>query len=289
MIRKMTLATLALTLGTQAFAQGTTATAPAASGTSTATTPAATAPKLIDKFTASYAGVFQGPSVLQPGSLNSPDGDTMSGGGPIVLKNYASIGYRLSPNVTIAPVAYWTFASKGAGANKDGVLTTLKDPYLKVSLANLYKGSILNYSADVRYAAPVSDASVAAKSLGYLRTTQNIGVDIPNSRLSLGVTGMAILTAYANSSAKFTNLALYAGPNMNFQATPNLAVTVLYELPATLTAGSGIKSDGTDLEPGLSWDITPRVNFSPFLDLKTSTGIKMETTSLNAMVSVRLL
>ena len=48
-------------------------------------------------------------------------------------------------------------------------------------------------------------------------------------------------------------------------------------------------SDGTDLQPGLSWDITPNLNFNPFLDLKTGGNVNLDSTSMVFTLSWKLI
>jgi len=79
-----------------------------------------------------------------------------------------------------------------------------------------------------------------------------------------------------------TTLSVYAGPQVTYQLSPKIQLWTLLETSAAHVAGQGVIASLDDIEPGLSWDILPNFTFTPYLDLKTATGITLNTTSVNA-------
>jgi hypothetical protein len=91
---------------------------------------------------------------------------------------------------------------------------------------------------------------------------------------------------------------IYAGPNVSYQLTPTLAFTALYEFDAVQLANTPVGTyisdthsfNGyTDFEPGLSWDVTPNVNISPFLNMYPGSNMSLDTTSINVWFSFKLI
>ena len=91
----------------------------------------------------------------------------------------------------------------------------------------------------------------------------------------------------------------YAGPNMQYQITPTLAFSALYEFDAVRVSNSpgllNYTSDThsgngyTDFEPGVSWDITPNINLNPFLNMYPGSNFSLDTTNINVILGIKLL
>lgn len=250
------------------------------------------APSLLDKFTVNYTNVFYGPSIAAPLENEQPGVKTARGGGALDSKNYLSVGYKITDTVRIAPVLYFRMHPTAPHEFR------LRDPYLRLSNSKFFTSKNVNLSADIRYGAPLSDDSrLNTKQIGYLLSKQVLDITIPKSRVSFTVVTSAMLQLQPRTVGKVTgtpNLLteLYVGPMVNYQILPNLQATLLYEAIAHSDRVGGFfeqRSAGTDLEPGLSWDITPKLNFSPFLDIKTGGRIAADTTSIGAVVSWTML
>jgi hypothetical protein len=50
-----------------------------------------------------------------------------------------------------------------------------------------------------------------------------------------------------------------------------------------------LNSDGADIEPGVSWDVLPNLNFNPYLSMQTSGAVGLKTTSVGMMLSWRMI
>lgn len=87
---------------------------------------------------------------------------------------------------------------------------------------------------------------------------------------------------------------VYLGPSINYQILPNLGVSVVYEMGAQTERQDSMLNfynggaGATDLEPSLSWDVTPTFNLSPYLDIKTGQRIALDTTSYNLLLTWKL-
>jgi hypothetical protein len=263
-----------------------------AAGNTTAASARQVQPSILDKLTVNYTNVFYGPSLETPLKNDQPDVMLPTSGTPLDMKNYISVGYKLTDTVRIAPVFYFRLNPTSPHEFR------LQDPYLRLSNSKIFSSKRVSISADIRYGAPVSERSRQDwKSLGYFLSKQVTDISIPDSRFSftLITSAQVFLQPRATGLMSGTPTILseaYAGPMVNYQILPNLQAFLLYEMVARSNRVDGLLSQssaGTDLEPGLSWDITPKLNFSPFLDIKTGGRIAADTTSIGAIVSWTLL
>jgi hypothetical protein len=287
------LAGLMLTVGT-AHAQSNTTTAPAQAAQASATSVSSASPSIAEKITVSYLGVFYGGPVNAPVSAMQPDAATGSlsqenGAAPIFMKHYIRPYYKLSDNITAGPVVYWkTIYGKGA---------ELQDCDVRVSHSKFLTLGNFNMAADVRLAPPTSKASQDKNAIGYVLSKQIMTYDVPETKLTVGVTtyGLARAHGVAPSDVKLAesrkDFELYVGPNVSYQLTPTVALQALYEAGASHNLNGGMVSDGTDFEPGVSWDILPSLNFNPYLDFKTDpgVGVRADNTTIGAVLSYKFL
>ncbi len=248
------------------------------------------APKLIDKLTISYLNVFYGPSLAKPIARVQPDANTgaLDPTSPLLMKNFLGVGYKINDRLTVTPTFYWLYEPVTPHT------FTIRDPYVRLSNSKLLTRGDFNLAADVRVAAPVSDASRDVNRITTIASKQIASYEM--GKLTAGVVSYGafhLQTKSQNSAGKgVKNLEFYAGPNVEYKLLPTLSVTLLYELGMSHLQGTSLSSfnnDGTDLEPGLSWDITPSINFSPFLDFKTGQRVAADTTTLGAVFTWKLL
>jgi hypothetical protein len=302
-MKKSTIAVMMIALaGTMgaAMADGT-------SGSTTATTQA-TAPSLMDRLSASYTGVYFGASISDPlanyqpdentGKLNAdPEGHANRNG---FMKNTFDVGYKVNDQIKIRPTLYFGTREYANEA------FTLRDPYLRIQHASLFSAGKLNVTGDLRLGVGVSENSLAANKHGYVHMRSNISYDV-SPRLTASMLGYVEQAIYGSTSGARINAHtgkssagkgnatdFYAGPQLEYRLSPTMTVSMLYEMTASRSRTAGlteITSEGyvTDLEPGLNWDITPKVSFSPFLNLTTGNRIAADTTTLGAVLSLKLL
>jgi hypothetical protein len=258
-----------------------------ATAASTAQAPTVDTSKVLNNVSANYLNLFFGPSITTPLASTQPNTDTneAEGGGSLLMKNYLSASYKLTSDMSLGPVVGWRVAPTYVAQN------SIIDPIIKLGHSKLVNVGNFNLAADLRVAAPMSQTSRDASMWTYVMSKQISSYDIPNSRVSLSLTTYEKANFYSYIGQQ-TILEVYAGPQIDFKLLPNLSLFVLYEAAGKVTGGerlTAISTDFNDLEPGLSWDITPKMNFSPFLDLKTQQGIRLSTTQLGAVFSWKLL
>jgi hypothetical protein len=227
-----------------------------------------------------YFGIFYGPSVsgpssFQPGSDGKPDPDR-----PLLYKNFLGVSYRVNDEIAITPTAYWQWVPVRGGQY------AIQDPYLKLSHNSLISYGGFNLYGDLRYHVPVSDYSRVADSMGGLQTVQ-VATYVPDgSRFMFAFFGSARANFYGKKG--FGNdVELYAGPNVSYQITPTLAGVLLYEYNLNHAYGDpngSLKDDGYDIQPGLNWDITPRLLLNPYVNIYPGSA-SFKSTSLGFLVS----
>jgi hypothetical protein len=255
------------------------------------TTPAATSEaqtsSLLQNVSASFVTSFKGPALSDPLAPYAPAPDGQRGTDAILFENLLTSGYKLSDVLTLGPsVAFLVTPVFGKEF-------TLLDPYLKLSHSKVMSTENFNLAASVRIYAPLSSKSQANGYITNLRSDQSMSYTIPNSRFSLGLNTFIALpiakkAVVTNSTGKVTTLnstTVYAGPNVSYQITPSLAATLLAEMGASRQYGAGLtefnaRTDYTNLAPGMSWDILPGMNLSPYLNIPIGYRIAADTTTL---------
>lgn len=273
---------------TKTAASATTA-APAASASgSTTLTESVASSSILDKISVSYTAWLFGSSISDPLSgtqtdINTGKKDLSS---PLKVKNYLNPTYKLSESVTVGPVLYWTYEARNRGL-------TMKDPYIKITNGKIYSNGNLNVLADLRASKAVTDASDKAGLTGYFASKTNTTYTIPNSRFTLGFLTFVEYDLRNGKAAPTANRYTIEGqPTVEYKVRSNLSATLYYDLNGKNTINKGffdVTDDGTGLGPGLSWDITPAVNFSPWLEIKTGNRVATDTTQIQAILSWKLL
>jgi hypothetical protein len=215
------------------------------------------------KFNATYVGIFYGPSVSKPTSFQATQDGVPEADKPVMLKNFLGLGYNLTDHVRVTPTAYWQWMPTGGGAY------SVQDPFLKLSDDAIFSTEEWNLYADLRYHVPTSAWSHATDVNGSVQSVQVLTFLPQGTRYMFGLLSSEREYFYG-PKGQGNDVELYVGPNVNYQLTPSVQLTMLYELNAVHIYGAktnNIQGDGNDLEPGLSWDITPRVNVHPYLNL----------------------
>jgi hypothetical protein len=94
------------------------------------------------------------------------------------------------------------------------------------------------------------------------------------------------------SKAAGADIEMYAIPNVDYQISDTLVANVGFEMDARHSVGQPLNvldSAGTYLDVGVSWDITPNLNINPFIDMKPTRRFALDTTTFNAVLSLKLL
>ncbi len=243
---------------------------------------------ILSKTTSTTVIILGGPSVDNPASLRAPDDSVMT------LDTVLSAGYKITPEITagvFGEVVLQPFLQRDY---------TFSDPAVKLSHSKLISSGTFNLATDLRVYPGLLGSTRNKDQYFAWRTTQNMNYEIPGTRLTVGSVSyirqyvMGPQGAAVGSSGKpSTDFLGYWGPNVNYQLTPKVALTALYELYPVHKLGGGFGlasiSQGypMDFEPGVSIDVTDTFNVSPFLNIYP-TDAKLANTTVNVTVVAKL-
>ena len=236
-------------------------------------------------FAMNYFGVLYGPSVADPSSYQPNANGAVDSSLPLLVRNYMTVTYGLSHAVSISATAPWIWQpvlNQELGA---------KDPYFRVADNEIFSTEHFSLYGDARFHAPVTTESRAADLLAGVQAFMIATYQVPGSRFTWG----SYLSARYNvfgSQGTGNDTILYAGPNLAYQLSPKLALTTLYEMGAShiyKDKNFALNNDGTDLEPGLKWDLTKTVSVNPYLNFFTGNKMNLTSTSLGMTLSWQLL
>jgi hypothetical protein len=235
--------------------------------TSVATTQASTPSRL----SFSYYGVYQGPALSHPVNGGSIDSSTAEyADGEQNLANQFKLDISLSDNVFIGPVLNFQldpFMGQGFYPLDSGV---------RIGHRQILHSDELNLMADFRVMAPLKPSYTKNDEVIDLQSLQVFTYKVPKTKLTLGVLGFHQFQAYGSGiptrnpldSRDPKDFNLYFAPNMSYQFTPALAAVLYYEMYPWHKVGAkwnDWSNDPSDIAPGISWDITADVNFTPQL------------------------
>lgn len=230
---------------------------------------------------ANYYGIFYGPSVANPSYYQvNPDG-TVDRTRPIFAKNFLTVGYNLSDTWAFAATGWWTTAPiVGQGF-------IIQDPQARIADNSIFHTDEFNWYGDLRAHFPVTDASRLLDELAGFQTFHYLSYTGVGSRWTFSLALSARYNFYGTQGLG-NDLELYAAPGVNFQVTPTFALSCLYEMGANHLYGEipgVLENNGTDLEPGISWQILSSLNFNPYLTLFPGNKLNWQSTSFGATLS----
>lgn len=200
-----------------------------------------------------YLGILFGPSLQE---WSSTQGDPEL---PVAVRNFLSWNLRLNDG--------WRFGVTGSWSWRpvQGQDLTLRDPFIKLAKTNLIQSGDLNWYTDARFHLPLTERSRnrdlwwGIQSFNSLEWSQNWG--------GLGLYASGRHNQFGSLGAG-DEWEFYVAPHVELQIADSLTLTSLLEWGGGMPFGgdSGlIFSDGFTLQPGLSWDITQGLNWSPYL------------------------
>lgn len=232
-------------------------------------------------FNMNYFGVFFGPSIKSPSSYQPDTPGVTDTKRPVILKNFLGLNYNIDGQYSAGVTAYWTYRPVL------GQQLEMQDPFVRFADNSIFQVGNLNLYGDVRVHLPVSAISRANHLFGGIQTVSALTFEIPDTRLTAALYGSARTNFYGKNG--FGNdIEVYLSPNLTYQLSPKVALTLMYEMQASHTFGGkafSFNNDGTDLQPGVSWDITPTLNVNPYLNITTGGRIGLDTTSIGMLVN----
>jgi hypothetical protein len=233
-----------------------------------------------------YYGIFFGPSIKSPKAYQPSPAGGYNRDYPLIMRNYLGLSYGLAQDVVITPTAFWTWRPVM------GQQLTLQDPFVRLSWGNIIDTEHFNLYADIRTHLGVSSASRKNDLRVGLQNFQALSfVPDPDLNLVLSVYG-SIRYNFFGKHGNGNDLELYLAPHLSYRFLPNLAFTLLYEMQAVHPFGASVGSlenDGTDLEPGIQWDISPTLTINPYINLYPGNKLNLQTSSIGMTVTWNIL
>ncbi len=238
-------------------------------------------PKLLNM---NYYGIFYGPSLGEFGSYQAgpvgPDHDR-----PILLKNFLNVGHSFNQDISLYGSAYWLWQP----VENKGM--QLMDPFLRLSYNSIFYKNGFNLYGDVRAHFPVTSFSRDCDMLFGLQTFEALTYEVPASRFTLGLY-TSQRTNFFGEYGLGNDLELYFAPNINYQLSRTVTLTLMYEYQKSHFFGMApfhFYGDETDIAPGLSWDVTPNLMVNPYFNIQTTKEVSLRSTSFGMMVNLNLL
>jgi hypothetical protein len=138
----------------------------------------------------------------------------------------------------------------------------------------------------------VSKRSQSAHLITSLRASQSTSYS--RNRWTLGVSTYERVFLYTSQSSKApAKFELFAGPFVQYQLGKTTALTLNYSMDTVHAAKADFldwsAGETSDLSLGLSWDITPKVNFNPFLTIYPGGKITLDSTQVGFYLSAGLI
>ncbi len=240
---------------------------------------------------------YYGQAVTDLGSMAQPDvasgsRDTTS---PSFFEPAIIGGYKIG-STTVGAAAALDYRPSLLDDKTHSNVTWL-DPQLRVTNGAIYTKGNYSLGTQLRVYMGVTDASRAAGMITNLRWYQFQSLEFPGSRWSLSMVTYIRPYIWSASVAKNRkSMEIYAGPQVNYQVNENLRGWLLFEYTGeqinnagffTLRSPNDLGNRGpyTDLELGASWNISQKLSLTPYIDMKTSDRVALDTTTINANIT----
>lgn len=175
------------------------------------------------------------------------------------------------------------------------------DSYVKISRGNLaaasVKGNNITLNSALRLYAPTSKGSRDNKTVGSAQLWMNPTVQFGKSAFSLDLYNFAQYYVQTEkfspkSGSPLTQMRFYTAPQLNYAFNDNVSAYVLYDnIVKFNTLGQpensySPTSSQSDVEPGMSIQVSKAVNLSPYINWYTNQSIKTSTINLNASIDL---
>lgn len=239
------------------------------------------APEGAASYSMDYFGILYGPALKNPTAYQPSPESKPNFNRPLLVKNFLSLNYGLSDQVFISGTAYWHWQP----VLKHEFL--MRDPYFRVAHNQLLTSDHFNLYADFRVHFPITPLSRETDLLTSLQTFQVWTFQPSGGLFSLGLYSSFRYNWFGSQGYGY-DFEIYLGPNLSFQLSSTVAFTLLYEMGMSHVFGDPIGvflNDGTDLEPGLSWAITPNLVINPYLNLFPNDTLSWQSTSFGMTLS----
>lgn len=248
-----------------------------------------------------YSANLTGTSVGRPlNNLNYSD-EAGDHSGSMELEHELLAGYRVNSNLTVGAVMGWINHSKQQKT------TTMKDPYLLVRPESLFSRGNLNFTADLRVGAPLSQESRDNRLATAVASEQVISYEFENLPVVLEFTTfqqrnffrrpLEVAAAPAEEGAEGEGAApalegdrweLHFSPSVNVKLSRKLQARLAYEVTKVQSRVADLAErhiEGDLIEASLIWDVTKDVQLSPNVHTRTARPFEADSFTLGAELS----
>jgi len=234
--------------------------------------------KITEKLGLTYWGVFNGGSLQNPLSTYQPLPDgSLDNSSPQGFENVITAGYRHDKNTFIGAVGHFYYfpSQTPVGQNQN---FQLLDPALAFFKNNIIDSKEFSLSVRLYTFLPLSsfDYLLSKNLAGAVSPTAILNYQVPNSQLSVGL--FTYIRGYIPTSNTPDDARAYriiCAPMANYQLTNTLSATLWIDLVQSThyrNSQGYLSFDNlpVDIEPGLSWNITPNISINPILNIYPS-------------------
>lgn len=285
--------TAALMTSVPALADSTaTVATPDAANASVANTGTPAYKKIMDRMSVTFAGTYYGNSagqIANPYMPNEYGVTSRKASNTMFFDNVLPMLYKINDSGLVAGASFNTMYSPVIGRG-----VTIKDPYVKIGHKKLITNGGFSFGADLREYIPISTDAHNKNRQSMLRSVQYTNYDVPNSKWSFNCISSAYRFIYGeNGGSDDPKWYGVINPNVNYQVLSKLGIWGGYEMDFFHANGDAgpfrWNNDGTYLYLGLSWDVTSKFNFSPYLSVRPGGAVNADSTQLTANFSYVIL
>jgi hypothetical protein len=223
----------------------------------------------------SYSGLFKGPSLAHwtDGRQPNVNGELMDTN-PQSLENVISLSYAFKSGWNTGISGHFLILPIGVQSQGKPSIQFL-DPMVYFEKPRWYEHSGWTLGGKLTVQLPVSSVDSLTPNHLVLSVTPAFTVTylLPGTRLSFSA--QTFLRGYVpqmHAGPHWLTYKVFFAPHLSYQVHRKLALTLWVDLISGVRyAGTpffgGVSNDEVDIQPGLSWDISDSINFSPVLNL----------------------
>ncbi len=206
----------------------------------------------------------------------------------LLLENTLKASYKLDAKNTLA--LGWDFYAYPVRGSEAGDKFEALDPSVRWNNSSVLKVGNFNLGTEFRAYVPVYAGWEGTSHITHLRAYGFLSYEIPNSRFGLAMTALARQYLYSDPDAAAGKWAqrFYVGPEVSYQISPTVSAWLLFEANTERRMSANFVPVN-DIEPGITWNVTPNITFSPFLDIPTHKRVAFDTTTINASLTLKAL
>lgn len=233
-----------------------------------------------------YYGVLFGPGLKHTSAYQPTPSGGVDRNFPVQMKNFLGLGYQFTDSISLTPTAYWVWRPV-MGQN-----LTLMDPFIRLANTQLINTHHFNLYGDLRVHFGVSSHSRQNDYITGFQTFQALSfVPDEDGQVILSLYGSARYNVFGKQG-RGSDVELYLAPHLSVQVVPSIAFTLLYEMQAVHPFGARVgtlDNDGTDLQLGVAWELSPTVNLNPYVNVYPGDTLSLESSSFGMTLSWKMI